>query len=160
MIDTVLRNATIHDGTGRSSVVGDLGIDGGRIVSVAEPVAEDAARPEDHEFWVSVPGLHAYTVMRDGHAAGYAYVQVDGSIGPIAVLDPVDLAPVVEASIGRAAELGAPRARVRIPGVARPAVAGLLARGWRFGDAVTLVLSSAPWGHWDRYVTSGGDALL
>ena len=130
------------------------------ILAATDRAALDVARPEDHEFWGSVPDLHAYTVVRDGRPAGYAYVQADGSIGPIAVLDPADLAPAVEAAIGRAAELGATTARVRIPGVARPTIAGLLARGWRYGDGVTLVLSSAPWGRWDRYVTSGGDALL
>jgi hypothetical protein len=36
----------------------------------------------------------------------------------------------------------------------------LLDHGWRYGDGVTLVLTSAPWGRWDRYVTSGADALL
>ena len=44
MIDLVIRNATIHDGTGRPAVAGDLAIDAGRIVSVGEPVAEDFAR--------------------------------------------------------------------------------------------------------------------
>jgi GNAT superfamily N-acetyltransferase len=120
----------------------------------------DVARPADHAFWASVSTLHAFTVIRDGRSAGYAYVQADGAIGPVAVLDPADLAPAVEAAIAVAARLGAATARIRIPGVARDAVAQLLARGWRYGDAVTLVLTSAPWGHWDRYVTSGADALL
>lgn len=120
----------------------------------------DVARPEDHEFWASVPGLHAFTVIRDAAPIGYAYVQADGATGPVAVLDPADLAAAVDASIAVAAGLGATTARVRIPGVAREPVARLLARGWRYGDAVTLVLTSAPWGRWDRYVTSGGDALL
>ena len=136
------------------------GLPGVDVLAAVDRAALDVARPEDHEFWGSVPGLHAYTVARDGRAAGYAYVQADGSIGPVAVLDPADLAPAVEAAVGRAADLGATTARVRIPGRARASVAGLLARGWRYGDGVTLVLSSAPWGHWDRYVTSGGDALL
>jgi GNAT superfamily N-acetyltransferase len=109
----------------------------------------DVARPEDHAFWGSVTSLRAFTVVRGGRAVGYAYVQADGAIGPIA-----------EASIAVAAELGAPTAQVRIPGAARDAVGVLLARGWRYGDAVTLVLTSAPWGHWDRYVTSGADALI
>jgi GNAT superfamily N-acetyltransferase len=120
----------------------------------------DVARPEDHAFWASVSSLHAYTVVRDGRAAGYAYVQADGAIGPIAVFDPVDLAPAVEASVAMAAHLGASSARLRIPGPARDAIGRLLARGWRYGDPVTLVLTSAPWGRWDRYVTSGADALL
>lgn len=118
------------------------------------------ARPEDHAFWGSVSSLHAFAVVRGGRAVGYAYVQADGAIGPIAVFDPADLAPVVEASIAAAADLGATSARVRIPGAARPTISRLLARGWRYGDAVTLVLSSEPWGRWDRYVTSGADALL
>ena len=102
----------------------------------------------------------AFTVVADGRAAGYAYVQADGAIGPIAVLDAAHLVPALEAAIAIAAELGAPTAHVRIPGAARDAVRALLARGWRYGDAVTLVLTSEPWGRWDRYVTSGGDALL
>lgn len=120
----------------------------------------EVARPEDHEFWASVPGLHSFTLQRHGRAAGYAYVQADGAIGPIGVQDPTDLARAVDASVAVAADLGATAGRVRIPGVARSAVASLLAKGWRYGDAVTLVLTSAPWGRWDRYVTSGADALL
>jgi hypothetical protein len=76
------------------------------------------------------------------------------------VRDAADLAPAVEAAVSEAANLGATTARIRIPGVARPAVRALLARGWRYGDGVTLVLTSAEWGSWDRYVTSGADALL
>ncbi len=119
-----------------------------------------AARPEDHGFWGSVSTLRGFSVVRDGRPVGYAYIQADGAIGPIAVLDPADLAPAVEASIAVAAELGATTARVRIPGLARDTTGQLLARGWRYGDGVTLVLTSAPWGRWDRYVTSGADALL
>jgi GNAT superfamily N-acetyltransferase len=120
----------------------------------------DVARPEDHQFWTSVSALRSFTVLRGDRPVGYAYVQVDGAIGPIAVLDPTDLAPALDAAIAIAAELGARTARVRIPGVAREVIALLLSRGWRYGDAVTLVLTTAPWGRWDRYVTSGADALL
>ncbi len=118
------------------------------------------ARPQDHEFWQGVGSLRAFSVVRDGRIVGYAYVEEAGAIGPVAVLDPADLGPAVEAAVGAAAELGAATARVRIPGVARPAVRALMARGWRYGDAVTLVLTSARWGRWERYVTSGADALL
>lgn len=118
------------------------------------------ARLQDHAFWGSVPNLRGCTVAREGRAVGYAYVQADGAIGPIAVLDPADLAPALDASIALSASLGATRARVRIPGAARAAIGGLLTRGWRYGDGMTVVLTTAPWGRWDRYVTSGGDALL
>ena len=147
---------------GRADLASQLvpGLPSADILATIDRGALEVARPEDHEFWASVPGLHGYTLAHDGRPLGYAYVQADGVIGPIAVLDPMDLADAVEGSIRCAAELGATTARMRIPGVARAAVAGLLARGWRYGDGVTLALSSAPWGHWDRYVSSGGDALL
>jgi hypothetical protein len=98
--------------------------------------------------------------MRGDRPVGYAYVQADGAIGPIAVHDPADLGAAVEASIGVAAELGATSARVRVPGAARGAIERMLDHGWRYGDGITLVLTSAPWGRWDHYVTSGADALL
>ena len=141
-----------------------------QLLSPGAPAATDLAaidravlgmaRPEDHAFWASVSNLHPFAVVRAGRAVGYAYIQADGAIGPIAVLDPADLANAVEASIMVAAELGATRAHVRIPGAARAAIELLLSRGWRYGDGVTLVLTSGPWGRWDRYVTSGADALL
>jgi GNAT superfamily N-acetyltransferase len=144
---------------------GDTGILVPGVPSVNDLDAIDravvaTARPEDHAFWASVSTLRGFSVVRDRRAVGYAYVQADGAIGPIAVLDPADLRPAVEASIALAAELGATTARVRIPGVARNAIGRLLARGWRYGDGVTLVLTSAQWGRWDHYVTSGADALL
>jgi GNAT superfamily N-acetyltransferase len=137
-----------------------LGLPSVRDLAAIDRATLDVARPEDHEFWASVSSLHACGIVRDGRTVGYAYVQADGAIGPIAVLDPADLVRALDASIAMAAELGATTARVRIPGVARGAVARLLARGWRYGDAVTLVLTSAPWGRWEGYVTSGADALL
>jgi GNAT superfamily N-acetyltransferase len=136
------------------------GVPGASELDAIDRATLDAARPEDHEFWASVSTVHGFTVVRGGRTAGYAYVQADGAIGPIAMLDPADLPAAVDASIAVAAGLGATTARVRIPGAARDTVAQLLARGWRYGDAVTLVLTSAPWGRWDRYVTSGADALL
>ena len=43
MIDVVLRNARLYDGTGGPPLHGDLAVDGGRIVSVGEPIAEGTA---------------------------------------------------------------------------------------------------------------------
>ncbi len=120
----------------------------------------DAARPEDHAFWASTPGLAAFSVCRGDDVIGYAYVQADGAIGPVAVAAPEDLPEAVDLTIRAAGAMGALTAHVRIAGVARSAIARLLARGWRYGEAPVLVLTSAPWGHWEGYVTSGADALL
>ncbi len=120
----------------------------------------DAARSEDHAFWAATPGLAAFSVCRGDDVVGYAYVQADGAIGPVAVAGPDMLADAVDLCVQAAGEVGASAAHVRIPGVARSSIARLLHRGWRYGDAPVLVLTSAPWGHWEGYVTSGADALL
>ncbi len=46
MIDLVLRNGTIYDGTGGLATDGDIGIDGDRVVSVGAPVVDGAGREE------------------------------------------------------------------------------------------------------------------
>ena len=130
------------------------------VLARIDRVTLDAARPEDHAFWAATPGLHAFAIHLGDLVTGYVYLQADGALGPIAVEEPGDLPAAIGLALAEAASLGAGSARVRIPGVARAAVAELLDRGWRYGDGVTLVLTSAPWGRWEGYVTSGADALL
>lgn len=52
MIDLVLRNARVYDGSGGPPIDGDVAIDGGLVASVGEPIAEGAAAAE-----VDVGGL-------------------------------------------------------------------------------------------------------
>ena len=119
----------------------------------------DAPRPEDHAFWSTTPAVHGYS-LRWGTAwramcTSRPMAPSGRSPSPIRP----GCRPPWTSPVGEAASLGASTARVRIPGVARSTIADLLARGWRYGDGPTLVLTSAPWGHWEGYVTSGADAL-
>jgi N-acyl-D-amino-acid deacylase len=52
MIDLVIRNATRYDGSGAQPSVGDIGIDGGRIASVDDRLADGSGREE-----IDVTGL-------------------------------------------------------------------------------------------------------
>ena len=59
MLDHLIRNATLVDGTGRPSYPADLGIRSGRIAVIAAPgaITEDAATTEDATGLVLAPGF-------------------------------------------------------------------------------------------------------
>jgi N-acyl-D-aspartate/D-glutamate deacylase len=46
VIDLVIRNAVVYDGTGGAPIRGDIGIDAGRIVAIDGPIAAGAGRDE------------------------------------------------------------------------------------------------------------------
>ena len=117
-------------------------------------------RPEDHALWAGLSDLHGFVVRGAGTAAGYLYVSEAGVLGPVAVFHPEDLAPTLDLGISVARELGAPAARVQIPGISRSPIAHLLASRFRFGVSIGLLLSSEPFGQLDCYVPSGEDAFF
>ncbi len=65
MIDLVLRNARLYDGSGRPPIDGDLAIDGGRFTSVGQPIPDGAAANEiDLAGFAVAPGfidLHTHS---------------------------------------------------------------------------------------------------
>jgi N-acyl-D-aspartate/D-glutamate deacylase len=65
MIDVVIRNATRYDGSGGSPSIGDLGIDGGRIVALDERLADGVGRDDVDASGLAVaPGfidLHTHS---------------------------------------------------------------------------------------------------
>ena len=67
---------------------------------------------------------------------------------------------VLECAIGLARDLGATTAIMPMPGHCRNGIAYLLERGFKLGSTVNLLQASRPFGHPDRYIHSGGDALF
>ena len=129
------------------------------LLGVIDLAVIDCRRPQDHELWASVPDLAGFYVQQGSGVVGYMYVAATGALGPGAVLRSGDFAPAVSLAIDAAREMGAATARLRIAVAARPAIADLLARGFRYGPSIGLLLTTEPWGQMDRYLSSGGDAL-
>src|SRR5688572_32212128 len=57
MLDLLIKNARICDGTGAPSFMGDLGVQGGVIRSVSKPNGHTAERVLDAEGLVLAPGF-------------------------------------------------------------------------------------------------------
>lgn len=118
-----------------------------------------AVRPEDHLGWASVPSMTLYLAYRQDRVIGYIYVDRDGALGPAAVEQPDLLAPAIAAAFSSYGPSHTAGVQLRVPGSARPCLAALFAAGFSNITEIRLLLSSRPFGCFDRYLPSGADAL-
>jgi GNAT superfamily N-acetyltransferase len=93
----------------------------------------------------------AYGYLRGDEVAGYAFVGAGGA-GPIAALDPDDLPDILLHVEARAAALGVERLELEVPSPNAVAVRHLLARGFRIDPWINYLMSSRPFGQFDRFI--------
>ena len=92
-----------------------------------------------------------YLYRRAERPIGFSFVSPAGC-GPIAALDAPDQAPILAHVETRAAELGMEELSHEVPMVNEVAVRHLLDRGMRFDPFYTFLMSSRPFGRFDRYI--------
>jgi hypothetical protein len=92
-----------------------------------------------------------YLYRRAGRPIGFAFVSPEGT-GPIVALDTADQLAILAHVEGRAAELGIEELSFEVPMVNEVAVRHLLDRGLRFDPFYTFLMSSRPFGRFDRYI--------
>jgi GNAT superfamily N-acetyltransferase len=106
--------------------------------------------PQDHAFIAAEP-RHAFALRTDaGRLMGYGYAGEIGRLGPIAVADPVLLAPLLGVLLRTVQPRGA--SAVWIPGAAGDALATLVRSGLRIEGFPVLAGWSRPFTEFDRYV--------
>jgi GNAT superfamily N-acetyltransferase len=88
---------------------------------------------------------------RDDEPIGFAFVGPHHS-GPIAVREPADQVPVLLHAEGRAAALGVESWSLEVPMVNEVAVRHLLDRGFHLDPFITFLMSSRPFGRFDRFI--------
>jgi hypothetical protein len=88
---------------------------------------------------------------RAGRDIGFAFLGVRG-LGPIATLAPADQVPVLSHVEQRAAALGRSEIGFEVPMVNEVAMRHLLERGFRLDTFFTFLLSSRPFGQFDRFI--------
>lgn len=92
-----------------------------------------------------------YLYRRAGRPIGFAFVGPGGS-GPIAALDPADQPAILAHVETRAAQMGIEELSVEVPMVNEVAVRHLLDRGLHFDPFYTFLMSSRPFGSFDRFI--------
>ena len=103
------------------------------------------------EFGWLLGQREGYIYRRNGRPVGFGFIGPGGS-GPIASLEAADQAPILAHLERRAAELRLPRFSLEVPMVNEVAVRHLLARGFRMDPSFTFLMSSRPFGQFDRFI--------
>jgi hypothetical protein len=112
----------------------------------------DTGREEDHRFWLFQLKVNARQVTREGRIVGYYYLN-GGGVGPAAWLEPQDSSTLMSLACREAAEQPEPF-RLLVPGINHDAIRFAFKIGLRF-TAFSHLLTSAPFGQLDQYLTSG-----
>jgi len=122
-----------------------------------------AERREDHAFYLSGEGVPAeaasFGLSRDGELLGYAYATAgDGFIAPLAARAPGDQLPLLRMAAGWLLERGTATGAMLVISHNRVIMEALLAAGWQC-QRWTFLLTSGPFGKFDRYHPAGGTLL-
>ena len=92
-----------------------------------------------------------YLYRRSGEPIGFAFVGRNGS-GPIAALEPSDQPAILAHAETRAAALEMDELSFEVPMVNADALRHLLDGGFRMDPFYTFLMSSRPFGRFDRYI--------
>jgi GNAT superfamily N-acetyltransferase len=107
-------------------------------------------RDADDFRWL-LHAREAYLYERDARRVGFAFVSATGS-GPMVALEAADQVSILRHVEGRAAELGGGRLGLEVPMVNEVAVRHLLDRGFKIDPFLTILMSSRPFGQFDRFI--------
>jgi hypothetical protein len=116
------------------------------------------ARDEAEIRWL-LETREGHMYRRDGQCVGFAFVGKGGA-GPVAVLDAADLPAILLHVESHAVAAGIEQLEFQVPSPNHVATRHLLSRGFRLDPWINLLLSSRPFGHFDRLVCFGPPLFL
>jgi GNAT superfamily N-acetyltransferase len=109
------------------------------------------SREKHHRFLIADGTMVGVLFRASGATIGYAYVNPDGHVGPLAVTQPEYMAPAFTAALALAAGRGSKQISAFIPGANEAALAAAVRRGMRIAFPM-LLMSSKPFGDWSCYL--------
>lgn len=125
----------------------------GRLATVVDSLDRSllgVAHPVDHAYLASEQRHGWLYEGPSGEPLGYGYAGEAGRLGPVAILDPALLAPV----LGHLTSAVVPRGAFLswVPGAADEAVVALLAAGFRLDQFPVLLCWDRPFADFSRYL--------
>jgi predicted acetyltransferase len=133
-------------------------VDDRRDLAAIDGSVLEYAREEAEIRWL-LETREGHLYRRDGQSVGFAFVGKSGA-GPAAVLDATDLPAILLHVESRAVAAGIEQLEFQVPSPNDVATRHLLSRGFRLDPWINLLLSSRPFGHFDRLVCFGPPLFL
>jgi GNAT superfamily N-acetyltransferase len=109
------------------------------------------SREKHHKFLIGDAASKGFLLYEGVDCAGYAYVNLGGHIGPLAVAKSEAAGPAFMTALHLAAESGAPQVSAFIPGTNELSLRIAVAQGMRITLPMVL-MSSRAFGDWTRYL--------
>ncbi len=129
-----------------------LGKDDDAVTSVAAIERSVLGFPRgSEEFKWLLDQREGYVYNHNGTVVGFAFVGPDG-VGPIASLEPSHLPDMLLHIEDRARTIGLERLEFEVPALNAVAIRHLLGRGFHIDPWINLLMSSQPFGQFDRFL--------
>jgi GNAT superfamily N-acetyltransferase len=109
------------------------------------------SREKHHKYLIDENIARGVFLNAGDHCVGYAYINADGHIGPLAVLQPENLGAAFATALRLAADGNSERVSAFLPGTCDAALAVALGQGMRIAFPM-LMMSSKSAGDWTRYL--------
>lgn len=110
-----------------------------------------ASREKHHKFLIADAATKGFLLCDGGGCLGYAYVNLNGHIGPFAVAKPEAVGAAFVTALHLAAESGASQVSAFIPGTSEAPLRIAAGHGMRITFPMVL-MSSHEFGDWTRYL--------
>jgi GNAT superfamily N-acetyltransferase len=105
-----------------------------------------------NEFRWLLDQREGYLYRRAGRIVGSGFLGARGGVGPIAAVEPTEAPAILDHLERRAAELEIAEMSLDVPGPNEAAIRHLLDRRFRLDPFITFLMSSRPFGQFDRFI--------
>jgi GNAT superfamily N-acetyltransferase len=122
-----------------------------RRMSLADERVLGVSREKHHRYLNSDSRTKGFDLYDGNDWVGYAYIDVAGNIGPLAVIQPDAVATAFRTALHLAANIGSPQISAFLPGASEAALNTAIEHGMQITFPM-LLMSSRVFGNWGQYL--------
>ena len=122
-----------------------------RRMALADQRAMGVSREKHHRYLIRDDKTRGYDLYDGTDWVGYAYIDIAGHIGPVAVMQPQAVATAFRTALHLAAKTDSPQISAFLPGANEPALTTAMESAMQIKSPM-LLMSCRDLGNWDQYL--------